>query len=257
MLRALKRNALLLVLATLSAVSFYIPRYLSAHGHRPPVGVYVAIMGFVIAAMALREEPGRWEKALWILFITMLMVAEIKNLYVADLVQTQTFTQISNDLKDTKNDLQETKNGLNEAANSIRESTSQLRTLNRGQSALQQSNNQIQSQLPPLIIAANAAALKEEAVRISSTIIQKIDDREPQSPRHGAPDEPARDVLIRKYDYQTEILIAPFLDQVLPLCVRLKNEYGLTCNTLKIQSANRLYKARRQAVELKELAGYL
>jgi hypothetical protein len=73
--------------------------------HNPPVGVYIAIMGLVAACVSLRKEPSRIEKFLWIIVMTVLMVAEIRNLYIADADQVAKFTQISYALDATKNGL--------------------------------------------------------------------------------------------------------------------------------------------------------
>ena len=47
----------------------------------PPVGTYVAILGAVAAVMALREKPGKWEKASWLFIMFSFAVLEIFNLY--------------------------------------------------------------------------------------------------------------------------------------------------------------------------------
>jgi hypothetical protein len=85
----------------------------------PPVGVYIAIMGLVIALMALPKEPSGIEKFLWIIVITGLMFAEITKLYRADVAQTQTFQSILCSLKATDEGLQATARGIKEAVQGI------------------------------------------------------------------------------------------------------------------------------------------
>ena len=63
-------------------VAAYLPHYLVRIGFQPPVGLYIAVLGGLAAAVTLRKEPSVGEKALWIVAITILMFAEIHNLYV-------------------------------------------------------------------------------------------------------------------------------------------------------------------------------
>lgn len=79
--------------------AFFVPRYLSSSEHNPPVGVYVAIMGVVAAAVAFRKEPAPREKAAWILLITLFMFAEARNLYVDDDKRAKTFADIERGLR--------------------------------------------------------------------------------------------------------------------------------------------------------------
>lgn len=88
--------------------AFFIPRYLSAHDHNPPVGVYVAIMGVVAAAVAFRKEPSAKEKAAWIILITLLMIAEVRNLYVDDERRAATFADIEKGLRSAVNGIDTT-----------------------------------------------------------------------------------------------------------------------------------------------------
>jgi hypothetical protein len=55
---------------SLCPVAFLLPRYLIKHGHHPPVGTYIAILGGLAAAVTLREHPPVKEKAAWIMLIT-------------------------------------------------------------------------------------------------------------------------------------------------------------------------------------------
>lgn len=89
-------------------LAFFITNHLHKTGHNPPVGVYIAIMGPVAACVTFRKEPSRIEKALWIVVMTVLMVAEIRNLYIADSDQLKKFTTITDGLVKTKEGLDET-----------------------------------------------------------------------------------------------------------------------------------------------------
>lgn len=94
--------------------------------HRPPVGVYIAIMGLVIALMALPKEPSGIEKFLWIIIITGLMFAEIKNIYRTDVAQVQTFQSILGGLKETNEGLQGTARGIRDAVQGISTTSSKI-----------------------------------------------------------------------------------------------------------------------------------
>jgi hypothetical protein len=98
-----QKYALLLVL--FAAMGVAIPSWLLSHGYHVPVGVYIAIMGLVTAVATFHDEPSRVEKFGWILFATALMVAEIRNLYVADREQAHTFSAISESMGATKTGL--------------------------------------------------------------------------------------------------------------------------------------------------------
>jgi hypothetical protein len=89
-----------------------VPSWAAKYGHWPPVGVYIAIMGLAVALMALPKEPKPWEKFLWIIVITALMVAEIRNVYRTDADQAQTFQTILCGLRETNRGLSETANGI-------------------------------------------------------------------------------------------------------------------------------------------------
>lgn len=78
----------------LCPTAYFIPRYLSEAGHHPPVGTYIAVLGGLAAAVTFRKEPSVGEKAAWIVLISLLAVAEIRNLYVVDKEQTATFSTI-------------------------------------------------------------------------------------------------------------------------------------------------------------------
>ena len=71
--------------------------FFSMGNHRAPVGVLVAIMGLVVAAVTFRREPERTEKACWIALMIVLLVAEIRNLYIAHAEQTAKLETISGD----------------------------------------------------------------------------------------------------------------------------------------------------------------
>jgi len=109
----------LLVAVALWPVGLLLPYYLASSGHHPPVGTYIAIMGILAAAVTLRKDPPVKEKAAWILLMALVMVAEIRNLYVADAEQAGKFDAISDSLKATKTGLDKTVEGLTEAANRL------------------------------------------------------------------------------------------------------------------------------------------
>jgi hypothetical protein len=115
-------NWLAVILASSSLLAFLIPKWLLDHGHRPPVGVYIAIMGLVVAIMTLRKEPSPAEKFWWVVLATVLMVAEIQSLYRADAVQTTTFSRITENLDATRK-------GLDAAAGKIQDTASELNKL--------------------------------------------------------------------------------------------------------------------------------
>jgi len=79
-------SAVCLVAAICGAV------FLSAANHRAPVGVLIGVMGFIAAGITFRHDPGKTEKAIWIILMTVLLVAEIRNLYVADAEATAKFS---------------------------------------------------------------------------------------------------------------------------------------------------------------------
>lgn len=109
----------LLVAVALWPVGLLLPYYLASRGHHPPVGTYIAIMGILAAAVTLRKDPPVKEKAAWILLMALVMVAEIRNLYVADAEQAEKFDVISNSLKATKTGLDNTVEGLTATANRL------------------------------------------------------------------------------------------------------------------------------------------
>jgi hypothetical protein len=101
------------------AAAIVLPLYLAKIGHHPPVGTYIAVMGGLAAVMALVKDPPIKEKAVWILLITLLMVAEIRNLYIADQEQAETFKTIQNGLNDTKKGLDQTVLNLQAVGSSL------------------------------------------------------------------------------------------------------------------------------------------
>jgi len=94
----------------------FAPNHLRKMGHNPPAGVYIALMGLAAAIVSLRKEPGPVEKALWITLITILMIAEVRNLYVEDAAQLTKFDKISSALDATKRGLEATAIGINTTA---------------------------------------------------------------------------------------------------------------------------------------------
>jgi hypothetical protein len=93
-------------------LALLITNHLSKTEHNPPVGAYIAVMGLVAACVTFRKEPSRTEKALWIGVMTILMVAEIRNLYVADNEQLKKFSTIKDGLTLANQGLVKTKEGL-------------------------------------------------------------------------------------------------------------------------------------------------
>ena len=110
-----RRNKFSPPLVCIGILGFYFPRWAAQHGLHVPVGVYVAIMGLVTAAMTFHEKPSRAEKFGWLVFATSLMVAEIRNLYIADHEQAQVFSGISDSLTKTKDGLDATAKGIQDS----------------------------------------------------------------------------------------------------------------------------------------------
>ena len=70
------------------------------------------MMGGVAAYVTFRVGMGTAEKIGWIALITLLMIAEIRNLYVSDAEQVAKFGKISRDLETTKEGLEKTARGI-------------------------------------------------------------------------------------------------------------------------------------------------
>jgi hypothetical protein len=64
-----------LIVALIAVLQFFLS---AAH---PPIGVYVAVLGLAAAAVTLRDQPDKWEKAAWIFLMFSLACLEIANLY--------------------------------------------------------------------------------------------------------------------------------------------------------------------------------
>lgn len=90
----------------------YVPYYLAVRGIQPPVGVYIAVLGGLAAGVTLRREPSVREKACWIIAITILMLAEVRNLYVEADRQHQGAKKVSDALDLTNQGLKKTLDGL-------------------------------------------------------------------------------------------------------------------------------------------------
>jgi hypothetical protein len=103
----------------LCPAAIFIPRYLIKNGHHPPIGTYIAILGTLAAAVTFRKDPPLKEKAAWIFLISMLMVAEIRNLYIADAEQAETFIAIRSGLQVTKQGLDTTVQSLQTVAGTL------------------------------------------------------------------------------------------------------------------------------------------
>jgi hypothetical protein len=107
------------VAVSLWPVAYFVPPYLLKIGHHPPVGMYIAIMGVLAAMVSLRKEPSPTEKAAWIVLITLVMIAEVRNLYVADREETDKFTAIQNGLELTNEGLAKTATALGTTATTL------------------------------------------------------------------------------------------------------------------------------------------
>jgi hypothetical protein len=103
-----KSNVWLRIALAAAALSYFVPHKLSAVGFSPPIGVYIAVMGGLAAAVTFRKEPSSREKALWILAITFLTFSEIRNLYVADDKHTREMGLIVSSLDLTNQGLRQT-----------------------------------------------------------------------------------------------------------------------------------------------------
>lgn len=104
---------------SLCLVAYFFPPHLLKIGRHPPVGTYIALAGLLAAIVTLRKEPPLTEKACWVILFTLITVAEIKNLYVAEKEQAQTFSTIQGGLQSTKNGLDHTVIGLGKASNTL------------------------------------------------------------------------------------------------------------------------------------------
>lgn len=101
------------MLSGVSVLTALVAVELATHHHQPPVGVYIALGGIAAAFMAARGEgAGNSEKAWWIVFITVLVVAEITNLYRADRDQVKSFQSITSGLQSANSGLQSTADQL-------------------------------------------------------------------------------------------------------------------------------------------------
>jgi hypothetical protein len=81
-------------------------------------------MGGLAAAVTFRKDPSLPEKAAWILLITIVMVAEIQNLYVADAEQAGKFEAIGKELDATRKGLDNTVIRLDATATSLQDISS-------------------------------------------------------------------------------------------------------------------------------------
>jgi len=93
---------------SLCPIAEFLPYHFLKTEHHVPVGIYIAIMGGLAAAVTFRKDPPVGEKAAWIALIALLIVAEIRNLYVTDQEQAMTFSSINGELKETKKGLDQT-----------------------------------------------------------------------------------------------------------------------------------------------------
>ena len=112
-----------LIAVFLWPVAYFLPRCLTETKHNPPVGVYTIIFGVVAAAVTLRKDPSPYEKAAWIFLMTLIGVAEIKNMYVADEKQTAIFQGIQGGLGHTLSGLQAAADDLRSISGQIKQAS--------------------------------------------------------------------------------------------------------------------------------------
>jgi len=115
----LKDNAMLLLAAGLCIPAYFIPNHLDNVGHSPPVGVYIAILGLVAVVVTLYVVKSKWEKAAWIVLATVLMVAEVRNLYEADKQRLNQIASITDGLTTVNKGLTKTNEGLEETVREL------------------------------------------------------------------------------------------------------------------------------------------
>jgi len=118
----LKRNASAVVGAFLSVLAVCVSSYLAKAKLNPPVGTYIALMGLTAAIVSFFRVK-KTEKFAWICFMTVLMVAEIRNLYVADADQLAKFTKVSDALDATKRGLDAAAEGIHATSVAIKTDT--------------------------------------------------------------------------------------------------------------------------------------
>lgn len=144
------------------ALAVVIPRWIVVYYGRPPVGVYIAVMGLVAAFMAARKDPTGFEKFLWIGLMTILMCVEIANLYRTSDEQARIFSKISGDLDTTKQGLQTTANSLRETAEKI----STVETDERGIAKVTRENAATSREALDQMTATNSFPLMQPAFEI-------------------------------------------------------------------------------------------
>lgn len=95
---------------TVTAFCFFVvgtmvAAYFSFSSHKAPVGVLVGAMGLVAAGVTFRDDPKprAEERALWLLLMTFLLFAEIRNDHLADKAQEQKFESIRTSLAESAN----------------------------------------------------------------------------------------------------------------------------------------------------------
>ena len=90
------------IATALNLTAWVLPWCLQLYNHNPPVGTYIALAGLAMAVTTFRNAPATAEKLFWIALVTGLTFGEIRNLYVADRQQTETFSRIQSKLNETK-----------------------------------------------------------------------------------------------------------------------------------------------------------
>lgn len=98
------------IAAASALLAIYIPHCLAVSGNWPPVGVYIAVLGGMAAFITMRDKPSVGEKALWIIALTIVMYAEIHNIYTSYWKQLKDAKAISDALHATASRLEESIN---------------------------------------------------------------------------------------------------------------------------------------------------
>lgn len=129
------------------------------------MGVYIAVVGIIVALMAVMEPKG-WEKFSWIVLATLITVAEVRNIYRTDAQQQQIFGGITGSLTTTVTKLEASAGKLDEIAKSEKKVYEQVsgtgafcfldgHGINPGSGAVEQMNLQNSSQTIPAYCQIN------------------------------------------------------------------------------------------------------
>jgi hypothetical protein len=221
---------------------------------RPVTVLALAILAVPPIADTFRDRPEGKGRVIWVL-VTILSIIGVYRGYRRDeKKQNDAQNTVATKFEHLESDISDL---LTQSRQQFDASLSLYQQMLDEEGILERSSNQIRTQV---MTFATVAQLKEEVVRVSGAILQIIDDRErsSQSPRRRVPeDDPGREVAIRKYDGETVVLLAPYVDKIVPLCQTLETEHHLVCKKLRLQMTDRVSKAKAQAQELQDLAEHL